>query len=428
MSDAPDSPDAGALPELVLRRLPRRSVEQFWLLGLAIFMVVAAAATAYVALYGVPKIDISIRQDESRTFSLSSPPQLPEQRLLDVAPVDAIALNAQQSFVANGVIAAEPFVFRGSPVSLSRATDCLAAAAWFEAGDDSLGQRSVIQVVINRALNPAFPSTICGVVFQGAERRTGCQFSFTCDGSMRRTPSATAWQRARGNALAGLSGVVDGSVGYATHYHTDWVVPVWRKSLDKIAQVRTHLFYKWQGQWGRPAAFAPRRRINREEPIVPPMSRFSAAHTGGGEGDTLDLPVNPTVNAPEAGATAQFEPIIVADVPERSLRGAVVRAQGNDKNSFFIQLAQTGLTGTYATAAVALCKGKMSCKVLGWRDAGAIAASTSLSPAQTSALTFVYVRTEPGSDRSLWNCTQVERANRAQCLPQGHDAILRIVQ
>lgn len=427
MSDAPDLPDTD-LPELVLRRPPVRSVEHVWLLGLVFVMLIAAAATGWFVYRELAGEEIVTRsEDGSSTYALGTPPALPEQRLLDVAPSDAQALNAKQPFVANGVVVAEPFVFRGSPLSLNRATDCLAAAAWFEAGDDSIGQRSVIQVVINRALNPAFPSTICGVIFQGAERRTGCQFSFTCDGAMRRTPSVAAWQRARGNALAALSGVVDGSVGYATHYHTDWVVPVWRKSLDKIAQVRTHLFYKWQGYWGTPGAFAPRRRIVREEPIVPPMARFSAAHTGG-EGETLDLPVIETIGI-SSEATAALPPAIaMPEVPERALRGAVVRAKGEDTNSFFIQVNPTGLTGTYASAALALCKGKASCKVLGWRDPTQMGTSTALTPQQSAALTFVYVRTDPGSDRALWNCAQAERANSAQCLPTGHDAIVRIIR
>ncbi|PCJ46186.1 MAG: DNA gyrase subunit A, partial [Gammaproteobacteria bacterium] len=57
---------------------------------------------------------------------------------------------------------------------------------------DRTGMRIVIEikrdanaeVVLNRVGHKAFPNTVCSVVFQGAERVTGCQFSFTCDGSM----------------------------------------------------------------------------------------------------------------------------------------------------------------------------------------------------------------------------------------------------
>ena len=105
----------------------------------------------------------------------------------------------------------------------------------------------MIQTVLNRVRHPAFPATVCGVVFQGSERSTGCQFTFTCDGALARQPSAAAWARARALAEQALDGAVDERVGNATHYHTDWVVPYWRTSLDKIAQVETHIFDRWRG-------------------------------------------------------------------------------------------------------------------------------------------------------------------------------------
>src|SRR3546814_109789 len=124
--------------------------------------------------------------------------------------------------------AARPFIFSGSPVDLARATDCLAAAQLYEAGDDAVGERAVAQVVLNRVRHPAFPKTVCGVVFQGQERATGCQFTFTCDGALARAPTQAAWERARDIARSALAGKVYRPVGYATHYHTDWVGPYWR--------------------------------------------------------------------------------------------------------------------------------------------------------------------------------------------------------
>src|SRR3546814_17339709 len=68
--------------------------------------------------------------------------------------------------------------------------DCLTAAIYYEAAQESeSGKRGVAQVVLNRARHPAFPSSICGVVYQGSERKTGCQFTFTFDGSLARKPS-----------------------------------------------------------------------------------------------------------------------------------------------------------------------------------------------------------------------------------------------
>jgi hypothetical protein len=340
------------------------------------------------------------------------PPSLPDPRLLDVAPEEARTLNSDQPLVAGGVVPARPFVFTGSPISLARAIDCLAAATWYEAGDDARGQRAVAQVIVNRALNPAFPASICRVVFQGSERRTGCQFTFACDGAMTRTPSEAAWRRARTIAAGALGGVVDGSVGYATHYHTDWVVPYWRATLDKIAQVNTHLFYRWKGYWGTPAAFVARRNIVRDEPIVPPLARLSPVHAGS-DGETLELPLLPVVDRPSA--TPGPPPVEVKGISDQALRGATVRGRPTD-NLFLIKVEPTSLPGGYATTALALCKGFETCRVLGWREADSIPVSMPLSASQAGQLTFAYVRT-PAGDLALWNCTQVERSKKSQCLP-----------
>lgn len=138
---------------------------------------------------------------------------------------------------------APPFRFRGGLAARTQATECLATAALYEAGDDRRGQRAVIQVILNRVRAPGFPKTVCGVVYQGFARDTGCQFSFTCDGSIRRRPVHLGWAAARRTARRALGGEVFTAVGGATHYHTDWMVPYWRDSLVKVAQVRTHLFY-----------------------------------------------------------------------------------------------------------------------------------------------------------------------------------------
>lgn len=118
-----------------------------------------------------------------------------------------------------------------------------------------MGQRAVAQVVLNRVRHPAYPHSVCGVVFQGSERATGCQFTFTCDGSLARPRNAVGWNRALGVAAAALAGYVERSVGTATHYHTVWVFPYWQSSLTKITTVGAHIFYRWSGSWGTPAAF-----------------------------------------------------------------------------------------------------------------------------------------------------------------------------
>ena len=137
-----------------------------------------------------------------------------------------------------------------------RAEHCLAEAVYYEAGFEPLdGQRAVAQVVLNRVRDPNFPDTVCGVVYQGWWRRTGCQFSFVCDGSLvRRPPGEDEWVRASAVAGQALNGYVATAVGAATHYHTDYVNPYWRKSVVEVATIGAHIFYSWKGKAGQPSA------------------------------------------------------------------------------------------------------------------------------------------------------------------------------
>ena len=112
------------------------------------------------------------------------------------------------------------------------------------------------QVVLNRMRHPGYPASVCGVVYQGADRPTGCQFTFTCDGSLNRSPDADGWRRANEIAAAALSGAVYAPVGWATHYHADYVVPYWASTMAKNDVVGAHLFYRWPGGWGQPSAFS----------------------------------------------------------------------------------------------------------------------------------------------------------------------------
>jgi hypothetical protein len=116
----------------------------------------------------------------------------------------ARAANAAIPFVAGPIARAPRFVFRGTPAARLQATECLATVAIYEAGGDSRGQKAVMQVVLNRVRAPGFPKTICGVVYQGAALKTGCQFSFACDGSVQRRPERAGWIAARKIAGKGL--------------------------------------------------------------------------------------------------------------------------------------------------------------------------------------------------------------------------------
>ncbi|NJC41421.1 spore germination cell wall hydrolase CwlJ-like protein [Brevundimonas alba] len=164
--------------------------------------------------------------------------------------------NTLRRVSLTGPVAAQPFRLGGA-LDASRDLDCLTQAVYYEArGEGREGMKAVAQVVLNRVRHPAFPKSVCGVVFQGAARRTGCQFSFTCDGSMRGRVSGAAWNRARDIASSALSGSVYARVGNATHFHTTGVSPQWRSSLIRVSQVGDHLFYRFGGRSGSGAAFS----------------------------------------------------------------------------------------------------------------------------------------------------------------------------
>lgn len=188
-------------------------------------------------------------------------PALPSATdLRDVAPEEAVALNARVPVSVLPAEAARPFSLgKASAASRAQALECLTSAIYYEAGQESdAGQRGVAQVILNRVRHPAYPASVCGVVYQGSTRTTGCQFTFTCDGSLARAPMPAAWQRARKVAVAALAGAVHAPVGLATHYHANYVLPYWAASLVKTHVEGAHLFYRWSGNWGRPSAFSQR--------------------------------------------------------------------------------------------------------------------------------------------------------------------------
>jgi spore germination cell wall hydrolase CwlJ-like protein len=186
-----------------------------------------------------------------------------------VAPQTAEALNAARPFAGLPIEPMRPFVLKTDAADQARAEHCLAQAVYYEAAREPLrGQQAVAQVVLNRVRHPAYPKSVCGVVYQGAARATGCQFTFACDGSLRFAPQAALWARAEAVARRALSGYVDPDVGSATFYHAAYVAPYWAPSLVKMAQVGQHIFYRWTGAWGEPGAFVG-RYAGREVQLTP---------------------------------------------------------------------------------------------------------------------------------------------------------------
>ena len=186
-----------------------------------------------------------------------SAPAIAPQSYRQLSPQQALAINASIPFSSLSNPAARPFRIDVSDVAdRAHALDCLTAAVYYEAASESDdGEAAVAQVVLNRLRHPLFPKTVCGVVFQGSELPTGCQFTFTCDGSLARKPSIDGWNRAQRIAERALGGFVLKSVGEATHYHTQWVVPYWQPSVTKLTQIGAHIFYRWSGGMGSPEAF-----------------------------------------------------------------------------------------------------------------------------------------------------------------------------
>jgi hypothetical protein len=191
------------------------------------------------------------------------------------APVAGTGAGAGLADFGSGPIA-RPMRMDNSSLDRTRALECLTAAIYYEAASEpDQGQRAVAQVVLNRVAHPAFPNTVCGVVYQGSERSTGCQFSFACDGALARVPSKFFWQRARDVAASALSGYVEPSVGLATHYHTNAVHPYWAPSLHFITAIGAHRFYSLMGRAGDSGIF--RFAYGGGEPLAAPHPHSAAA-------------------------------------------------------------------------------------------------------------------------------------------------------
>jgi hypothetical protein len=255
--------------------------------------------------------------------------------------------------------------------------------------------------------HPAFPKTICGVVFQGQERATGCQFTFTCDGSMARwSPRPAAWQRARDVARMALNGSVYAPVGHATHYHTDWVVPYWSASLEKITEVHTHLFFRWAGWWGTPSAFS--RGYAGAEPNIPKMSRLSAAHFGDPD---APLPITADVST---GAIIDPATIPASAVPAPMTVESGGTAEGNN---FMLTLPKGMSADAFAALAIRTCGERHYCKFMAWADGRQTPSRLPLTSAQVSTMSFSYLRDQSqGFAKALWNCAQFKRPSPVQCM------------
>jgi Cell Wall Hydrolase len=222
---------------------------------------------------------------------------------------DAVALNNLRPFAGLPIRPMRPFVLSADADDSARALHCMTQAIYYEAAREPVrGQQAVAQVVLNRLRHPAYPKSVCGVVYQGSARPTGCQFTFTCDGALRWQPQAGLWRQAQDVAKRALAGFVDKDVGSATHYHAAYVIPYWAPTLVKMTQVGQHIFYRWTGPWGEPPAFNG-HYAGRESELSPALLASLDPRTQG----YLAAPAPPVEHKVTLAVAGVVQTYIVAD-------------------------------------------------------------------------------------------------------------------
>jgi hypothetical protein len=338
----------------------------------------------------------------------------------------AAVRNANVPMVPLGP-SAKPFRFAGSLPDRMRARACLAAAMLFEAGDDGAGQLAVGQVVLNRVRHPAFPKSVCGVVLQGSERATGCQFTFTCDGSLARHTSRDRRTRALMRADMMLTGLTYGAVGLATHYHTVDVYPWWSPKLEKIARQGAHLFFRWPGYWGTATVAANHQEVSEPsaalfasfDPFLGPSDLTEAIgaepagvqetpvqraavtsaaltardHDGVTDAAKLGMPASRRL----PGATKDEGRAATVVIAPAALEGNRILRMFPREGVFFLEVGPGSSDSARRRVAGHLCGGRAECRVYGWQDASSASATIELDRAATAKLAFQFVR-KPAAD------------------------------
>jgi hypothetical protein len=234
--------------------------------------------------------------------------------LFDSADSRALMVQA----VLRGPSAAEPAA-PAQPSVNAREQNCLSQAIYYEArGETQQGQVAVAEVVMNRVRSPYYPKSVCAVVYQGSDRGTGCQFTFTCDGSVAARPRGRAWIQAQHLATAVMMGYTRPITQHATHYHTNAVSPGWSSMLIETTTIGSHVFYRMPNAAERAeltdAAVHRRAPAVRAEeaPLIPQADQAAADAAAAANGDDAATPASPPAPAsspaPASGEhTAQSE-------------------------------------------------------------------------------------------------------------------------
>jgi spore germination cell wall hydrolase CwlJ-like protein len=123
---------------------------------------------------------------------------------------------------------------------------CLSEVLYYEArGEGAGGQKAIAEVVFHRMNHGDYGHSICAVVYEGANR-SGCQFSFTCNGEAKRPKQVAAWRESEKLAAQILTGQValKNATGGALNFHAVSVSPDWADTMDRTTQIGNHIFYR----------------------------------------------------------------------------------------------------------------------------------------------------------------------------------------
>jgi spore germination cell wall hydrolase CwlJ-like protein len=341
-------------------------------------------------------------------------------RLAVVSPAAAAISTAVHAQNASAAAFPAQLQFLGPAGDRERAINCLAVAAWYEIGNDVDGQRAVMQVVLNRVAHSGFPKSVCGVVFEGSHRTTGCQFTFTCDGSMaRRRPSPAALARARSVAEIALSGSTYAPVAQATHYHADYVLPWWSSKLVRLGKVGPHIFYRWPGSRG---ALAGRPSSASEDELAKLTYEAISRRDGlAANSGTITTEVSQTAMATSTAVLASTEHATGNVTPP-------VLAPKAD-GTIFLAVDGASPSGRWAVSALGKCKGQAGCRVLAYETQDRLGRNSATSPQGREKPIFLFVRdAASGIELALWDCEKVERPATSQCLPIADRELARLLR
>jgi len=201
----------------------------------------------------------------------------------DQAALDRYASRDRDAAALTSVVSFDPSHLSQAEV-IAREHHCLSEAVYYEArSEPTSGQLAVAEVVANRVRDHRYPNSVCEVVYQGATRTTGCQFTFTCDGAMAIRPRGERWEKAQAVAAQVLMELHEPRTGDATHYHATYVDPIWNSGLVRTEKIGLHIFYRFpQGrEWTEARARLADRRAREAAARIQTVSADAGANAAG---------------------------------------------------------------------------------------------------------------------------------------------------